>query len=213
MRAAPNILITGTPGTGKSATAREVASRAPQLRHVELGSLVREKQLHLGWDDEYECHILDEDRICDELEDAMESGGVVVDYHGADFFPERWSSACVGTWHAAWLLPVCFSVETAAPPAQSIPHPDFLPLPRFDLVVVLRTDNSILYPRLESRGYSQKKLTDNVEAEIMQVILDEARGAYPEEIVVELTSNDTAGLESNVQRLLQWVEQWSAERR
>ena len=41
----------------------------------------------------------------------MEAGGVIVDYHGADFFPERW----------------------------------------FDLVVVLRADNSVLYSRLESR--------------------------------------------------------------
>ena len=28
----------------------------------------------------------------------------------------------------------------------------------FDLVVVLRTDNDLLHPRLEKRGYSQKKV-------------------------------------------------------
>ena len=39
------------------------------------------------------------------------------------------------------------------------------------------------------RAYSEKKLSDNVEAEIMQVILDEAREAYREEIVIELPSN------------------------
>lgn len=38
----------------------------------------------------------------------------------------------------------------------------------FGLVVVLRADNSVLYPRLEKRGYDKKKIEENVEAEIMQ---------------------------------------------
>ena len=41
----------------------------------------------------------------------MEEGGNIVDYHGCDFFPERW----------------------------------------FDCVVVLQTDNTILYDRLSRR--------------------------------------------------------------
>mmetsp|Transcript_34017 Transcript_34017/g.109639 ORF Transcript_34017/g.109639 Transcript_34017/m.109639 type:complete len:179 (+) Transcript_34017:50-586(+) len=164
-RKLPNILIVGTPGTGKSTTAQYVVQGAPSMRHVEVGALVREKQLHTGWDAEYECHVLDEDRILDELEEGMEAGGVIVDFHGADLFPERW----------------------------------------FDLVVVLRTDNSVLYSRLQSRNYSQKKLTENVEAEIMQVILDEARESYAEEIVLELSSDTLEALEANVQRILQFI--------
>jgi adenylate kinase len=102
----------------------------------------------------------------------MEPGGAVVDYHGCDFFPERW----------------------------------------FDLVLVLRTDNSTLYERLEARGYAQNKLTENVEAEIMQVILDEARESYAEEVVVELPSNSVEDIESNVQRAVAWMQAWKAKR-
>jgi adenylate kinase len=50
-------------------------------------------------------------QVCDELEDLMEGGGNLVDYHGCDFFPERW----------------------------------------FDRVVVLQSDNSVLYDRLSRR--------------------------------------------------------------
>lgn len=50
-------------------------------------------------------------QVLDELEDQMGQGGNVIDYHGCEFFPERW----------------------------------------FDIVFVLRTDNPILYTRLESR--------------------------------------------------------------
>ena len=49
--------------------------------------------------------------MIDELEDLMGGGGNIVEYHGCDFFPERW----------------------------------------FDAVFVLRTDNTILYDRLEQR--------------------------------------------------------------
>ena len=59
---------------------------------------------------------------------------------------------------------------------------------------------------LASRGYSAKKLADNMEAEIMQVILDEARESYQEEIVVELPSNTIADLESNVERAASWLQ-------
>ena len=56
-------------------------------------------------------------------------------------------------------------------------------------MLVLRTDNGMLYPRLQGRCYSEKKLSENMEAEIMQVILDEARESYKEEIVIELRSD------------------------
>ena len=50
-------------------------------------------------------------QVCDSLEATMAAGGNVVDYHGCDFFPERW----------------------------------------FDLVIVLQTDNTVLWNRLEKR--------------------------------------------------------------
>ncbi|KDD76260.1 hypothetical protein H632_c294p1 [Helicosporidium sp. ATCC 50920] len=88
-RSQPNILITGTPGTGKTTTAELLASAAG-LEHVNVGQLVKDEGLHSGWDERFQCHILDEDKVCDELEDKMGRGGCVVDHHGCDFFPERW---------------------------------------------------------------------------------------------------------------------------
>ena len=85
------------------------------------------------WRDQMQQHtepIYNHTRNAVELEEMQEPGGLIVDFHGADLFPERW----------------------------------------FDLVLVLRAENSILYPRLQSRCYSEKKLTENMEAEIMQVV-------------------------------------------
>jgi adenylate kinase len=53
-----------------------------------------------------------------------------------------------------------------------------------------------------------KKIQENNEAEIMNVIMEEAREAYAENIVVALDSEETTDLESNVSRIVQWIEAW-----
>lgn len=71
--------------------------------------------------------LIDEDRLLDYMEELLAPGGVVVEHHGSELFPERW----------------------------------------FDLVAVLRCDNTLLFDRLAARGYSQAKIQENVECEIM----------------------------------------------
>ena len=61
-RSRPNVLVTGTPGTGKTTTC-SLLSEAAGLRHVNIGDLVREKSLHDGWDDDLECHVINEDLV------------------------------------------------------------------------------------------------------------------------------------------------------
>ena len=88
---------------------------------------------------------------------------------------------------------------------------DFMPERWFQLVLVLRTDNTILWPRLKARGYSDKKCTLNVDAEIAQVCLDEAQSSWPEQMVIELTSDNAEQLESNAQRTVQWLEAYKKQ--
>ncbi|XP_074138310.1 adenylate kinase isoenzyme 6 isoform X1 [Sminthopsis crassicaudata] len=161
-----NCLI-GTPGVGKTTLGKELASRTG-MTYVNVGDLAQEGQLYDGYDEEYECPILDEDRVVDELENKMKEGGVIVDYHGCDFFPERW----------------------------------------FHIVFVLQTDNTILYTRLEKRGYNVKKLQNNIQCEIFQILYEEALASYKNEIVHRLPSNVPEELESNLDQIMKWIEQW-----
>lgn len=57
-----NILITGTPGTGKTLLGKELCERAC-LTFVDIGNFAKIEQLYDGWDDDLQCHILDEDRV------------------------------------------------------------------------------------------------------------------------------------------------------
>ena len=64
VKTAPVILITGTPGTGKTTHAQLVAQQAPiPMRHISVGELVKEKDLHEGYDEEWQSYIVDEDKV------------------------------------------------------------------------------------------------------------------------------------------------------
>jgi len=76
---------------------------------------------------------------------------------------------------------------------------------------VLRCDSTLLYDRLAARKYNAKKLEENMDAEIMQVLLEEAREAFDEEIVVELRSDKLGDIDENVERIETWVEQWKKD--
>ena len=61
------------------------------------------------------------------------------------------------------------------------------------------------------RGYAEAKLQENLDSEIMEVLLDEAREAFDTEIVVELSSNTSDEMESNVERIEAWITQWKKD--
>jgi adenylate kinase len=78
----------------------------------------------------------------------------------------------------------------------------------FDLVLVLRTKTEVLFDRLAARGYPEKKKSENMEAEIMQVILDEAKESYSPDIVHEVPSNTIDDMEKSIVRVDEWLKQW-----
>eukprot|EP01120_Amphizonella_sp_Union-15-10_P006078 TRINITY_DN1893_c0_g1_i1.p1 TRINITY_DN1893_c0_g1~~TRINITY_DN1893_c0_g1_i1.p1 ORF type:complete len:172 (-),score=40.42 TRINITY_DN1893_c0_g1_i1:20-535(-) len=161
----PNILVCGTPGTGKSELCRNLSEHSG-LTYVDVGKLVLEKQLYEERDEENDCWVIDEEKVLDSLEDLCEQKNVILEYHSSGFFPERW----------------------------------------FDLVVVLRTDNTVLYGRLEKRGYAPTKITKNVECEIMRVVLDEALESYQAEIVWEMKNDTIQDMEINLSKILEWIK-------
>ncbi len=61
-RTAPNIVITGTPGVGKTSHAEVLAQRTG-LRHLSINQVVKERGCHDGWDDKFQSWIVDEDKV------------------------------------------------------------------------------------------------------------------------------------------------------
>jgi adenylate kinase len=71
-----------------------------------------------------------------------------------------------------------------------------------DLIVVLRCRPSILKARLEGRGYSKKKITENMEAEGCDVILVEAIEIGTPVCEIDTTSLDVIQVANAVEEIL-----------
>ena len=153
------------------------------MEHMDVSELVKRNRLYDGWDDVYDTFIVDEDRICDFLEPLIDFKNNINDTDDTDG-----NNGVIVDYHSC----------------------DFFPERWFDLVIVLRcTSTQILYDRLEARQYSPFKISENLQCEIMQVVLDEARDSYGTDgdcgvTLVEMESGSVDDMEANVE----WVTEW-----
>ena len=88
LRTEPNIIITGTPGTGKTSHAEELATKTG-LHHLSVNDVVKKHNIGEASDDpdDPNLQIVDEDRLLDCVENDLEEGGQIIDWHACDLFP------------------------------------------------------------------------------------------------------------------------------
>lgn len=71
----PIILVTGTPGTGKTLhstlLASDLASSSTPMTHLNVGDIVKEKGFHEGYDEEWQSYTVDDDRLLDYMEEVV----------------------------------------------------------------------------------------------------------------------------------------------
>ena len=146
------VVITGTPGVGKSTIGRLLAERVG-AQYVDLGRLVRDRGLYVGVDEEDGSLIVDLKLLADEVSRLAGStdGWVVLEGHYAH---------------------------------------QVAPKNAVYLVFVLRKNPHQLREELRSRGYREGKISENLEAEILDVCLWEAVELHGREKVYEVDVSD-----------------------
>jgi adenylate kinase len=130
------ILVTGSPGVGKTVVSRLLATRLNGLR-IDLAELVKQEGLIRGLDEARETLIADMEKVSKRTLEIMEDceGDVIVDGHYAV---------------------------------------DVVPTEDVNLVFVLRRHPDELKRFMEKRGFGNRKLWENLAAEILDVCLSEA---------------------------------------
>ena len=109
LRASPNVIITGTPGVGKSVHCEQVAQETG-LRHLSVNKVAHDRDCYESFDQDLQTWIVDEDKVCavplsgsvyaeaffvfgqvlDAIEDELGQGGYLIDWHACEPFPESW---------------------------------------------------------------------------------------------------------------------------
>lgn len=141
------IVITGTPGVGKTTVARELANRLG-LNYINLADLVVSKKLYLYYDDSLKSYVVDVIK-CRQYLTKMLGCREILDTHVLDAVPRE----------------------------------------KARLVIVLRLNPLELKKRLQLRGYAGRKLSENVEAEVLGVVLSDALSIFGENCVCEVDAS------------------------
>lgn len=151
---------------GKTSLASRVAKKLG-YEHLDFSAFVcGNDKFQAGYDEALDSTLVDEDAALDAVEAKMQAGGVVVDYHSAELFPERWFSA----------------------------------------VCCLTCSTEVLYDRLKARGYKAPKISENIECEVMQVLQEETREAYPLLDVIILPSETKEHQRENKKKLVEVMQ-------
>lgn len=143
------IIITGTPGCGKT-TVSKLLSEKINAKLISINSLLDDYDLNLGTDEVRGYKIVDTEKmipIVDKIKNDNSDKIILFEGHLAQDYPNA------------------------------------------DKIVVLRCDPLILKKRLDTRGWTDKKVDENISAEILGICTQESYESYGE-IVQEVETSE-----------------------
>jgi len=157
------IIVSGTPGTGKTAVARAI--EALGYKCLDIGSIVAEKGLSEGYDRAMKCHIVDTARLNKALTGFIKGSKgklIVIDGHLSHFLPSRY----------------------------------------VDLCIITKCGIKELKKRLEKKGYSKKKVRENLDCEILDICLNEAKENKHNVKTFDTTGKETAQISEEIKKII-----------
>ena len=148
------VSLTGTPGVGKTSVANELKRRGYRILRIEN---IADK-FTIGYDDERECKIVDEDAL-NKYVSKLKDGIIIIE------------------GHLSHLLDV-------------------------DAVIILRCHPEELKKRLRMKGWGEKKIKENVEAEALDIILQRALEKHEKIWEIDTTNKSVDETANKIERIL-----------
>ena len=146
------IIVTGTPGVGKSVIAKNLAKRL-KFKYIDINKFVKDNKIYEEYDNKRKCYVVDVKKLNEALVKEISDKGVVIDGHLSHYLDKKYVDWCV----------------------------------------VVKCDLKLLKKRLEKRKYSKEKIRENLDSEIFDVCLSEARELQDRILVVDCKVKDISG--------------------
>jgi len=144
------IIVTGTPGTGKTVVAKRIA-REKECKYFDVNDIIKKKKLYDSYDRRMKSFNVDIKKL----------NKFLVKLIGEE--KKKKTKCIVFDSHLTHYLPASY----------------------VDLCIVTKTNLKKLKKRLEKRKYSKQKIRENLDAEIFDVCLNEAKEAGHKVKIVE----------------------------
>ena len=152
------IIVTGTPGTGKTAVAKRIA-KEKGYKYVDVKKIIEENKLKEKYDKKRQTYDVDVKKL----------NIILIKKISEEKSKTQERQSLSGRRKCK-----AFSCETKGIVIDS--HLSHYLNPRYvDLCIVTKTELKKLRKRLEKRGYSKNKIRENLDSEIFDVCLNEAK--------------------------------------
>ena len=92
------IIVSGTPGTGKTEIAKTLAKKL-EYKYIDVNKLIKENNLSDGYDNEKKCEIVDAKKLSRFLSGFIKKSkqNLVIDSHLAHYLPKKYVDICIIT--------------------------------------------------------------------------------------------------------------------
>jgi adenylate kinase len=165
------ISISGTPGTGKSYLAKKLSNLTKgKFEYFDLNKYIKENKLYDSYDKKDKTYDVDVKKLSKDIK---------------ELYKNNTSKNSALEKLAGKELKIADLIKKFPKNTEGIIIDSHLShYFESDYCIIVRTDIKILNKRLKQRKYPAKKIQDNIDAEIFQVCLDEARKLKRKVIIV-----------------------------
>ncbi len=92
-----NIIITGTPGTGKTTVAKRIAKKL-HLQYLDINEFIIDNNLEISFDKKRNCKIIDEKIFAKKIEEHLKKNkDLIIDSHMSHYIKPKYADLCIVT--------------------------------------------------------------------------------------------------------------------